>query len=129
MRLLHDQIDWFTFRTHELVNPGELCGPLRVGREVPGHRSSFRYSVVLTLRPAALWRTTSASASSATRTPCKGPFHDDHDCRRAAASSVAWLSTWLRFSSSRADSNPPASMLTCTARLVNCTPSGVSSAM
>ena len=55
--------------------------------------------------------------------------HDDHFCRRAAASSVAWLSTWLRFSSSRAAASPAASVLTCSARLVSCTPSGASSAI
>ena len=46
-----------------------------------------------------------------TRTPQR-TRHDFHDCRRAAASSVAWLSTWLRFSSSRAGPSPAASALT-----------------
>src|SRR5882757_2353384 len=45
VRLLDDQVNWFTFRAHELVNPLELRGPFRVSREVPSHRSSFRYSV------------------------------------------------------------------------------------
>src|ERR1700761_2928488 len=100
VRLLDDQIDWLTLGADEFVDPGELCGPLRGGREIPGHRLSFRYVLV-----------------------------DDHVCLRAAASSVAWLSTWLRFSSSRADSSPAASVLTCMARLVSCTPSGASSAI
>src|SRR5271156_1251649 len=47
VRFLDDQIDWLTLSAHELVNPGELVGPLWVGREIPGHYSSFRCSVVV----------------------------------------------------------------------------------
>ena len=42
---------------------------------------------------------------------------------------MAWLSTWLRFSSSMAAARLAASVLTCSARLVSCTPSGDSSAI
>ena len=50
VRLLDDQVNWLTFRTHELVNPLELPSPFRVSREVPSHRSSFRYSVATVRR-------------------------------------------------------------------------------
>ena len=59
------------------------------------------------------------------RVPASGPRHRFLQRSRAvAASSVAWVITWLRFSSSIAAARSGASVFTCNARLVNCTPSG-----
>ncbi len=47
-----------------------------------------------------------------------------HRRRAAAASSVAWVMTWLRFSTSMAADRSGASVFVCSARFVICTPSG-----
>src|SRR4029079_17956262 len=44
MGLLDDQVDGLALRAHEVIDPGQLFGPLRVSREVDCHRSSFRWS-------------------------------------------------------------------------------------